>query len=80
MVLGFPHGTTTSRRQRGLELSGYSAWLDAAGKNGGGLRTQNRQAVFNRLGQGQISGNGAEGDFAEGEMTQRGEAFSRKMV
>ena len=67
MVLGFPHGTTTSRRQRGLELSGYSEGLDAAGKNGGGLRTQNRQTVFNRLGQGEVSGNGTERDFAEGE-------------
>ena len=32
-----------------------------------GLRTQNRQAVSNRLGQGQVSGDGTEGDFAEGE-------------
>jgi len=37
-------------------------------KKGTRIRWQDRQAVCNGLGQGQVSGNGAEGDFAFGKM------------
>ncbi len=43
-----------------------------SGRAGCGLRTQNRQAVFNGLGQGEVSGAGPERAIAEGEMTKRG--------
>ena len=36
------------------------------------IRWENHQAILDGLGEDQISGNGAEGDFAEGEMTIRG--------
>ncbi len=37
-------------------------------KKGTRIRWQNRQAVFNGLGQGEAGGNGKAGDFAEGEI------------
>jgi len=41
-------------------------------KKGTRIRWENHQAILDGLGEDQISGNGAEGDFAEGEMTIRG--------
>ncbi len=38
--------------------------------NGIRIRWQDRQAVLDGFGQGQISGDGKEGDFAEGEVIQ----------
>ena len=70
MVLGYGHGTTTRRRQRSLELSGYSEGLDATHQDGGGLRGQDRQAVSDGFSQEQVSGDGEKGDFAEGEITR----------
>ncbi len=45
--------------------------------DGGGVRRQDRQAVVDGFGQGAVSGDGEEGDFAEKE---RGETLANTLV
>ena len=68
-MLGYSYGTTTSRRHRGVEFSGDPARVNGEGENGCGLRTEDGQTVFDGLSESKNSGDGKEGDFAEGEVT-----------
>ncbi len=60
-----------------MELSRDPPWTDAARKDGGGLRREDRQAVFDGSGKGAVSRDGEEGDFAQKE---RGETLANTLV
>lgn len=63
----FDYGATTGRRQRSLELSRHSPWVDATGEDGCGLWREDRKTVVDGSSKDALDGIGKTGDFAKGK-------------